>query len=129
MYGGVPPLAVTEAVPSVQVLHVALVAVNAILQLVEVLDPTLPHAVAVQPLASIMVTQYVPAARLFIEAVVAPVPHTYEYGGVPEESGIAVAVPSIALADASVVVTVTLQPGPVLEATVTQPVITQPVDG
>ena len=54
--------------------------------------------------------------------------HRY-MGGVPAESGIAVAVPSKALADASVVVTVTLQPGPVLEATVTQPVITQPVDG
>ena len=71
-----PPLAEAEAVPSVQVLHVASVAVNAILQLVEVLDPTVPHAVAVQPFAFVKVTQYVPAARLFIEAVTAPVPHT-----------------------------------------------------
>jgi hypothetical protein len=41
------------------------------------------EAVVEQPLASVTVTEYVPAARLFRSSVVAPLDQRYVYGGVP----------------------------------------------
>jgi len=39
--------------------------------------------VDVQPLASVTVQEYVPAARLVLSSVVIPPPQLYEYGVVP----------------------------------------------
>ena len=66
-----------------------------------------PDSFAVQPLASVTVTVYVPAQRLFMVCVLSPVFQLYVYGDVPPE-GFAVALPSqLPLQDGSVVETVT----------------------
>jgi hypothetical protein len=44
---------------------------------------TVPEAVVVQPLASVMVTLYVPAITFVRSSVVAPLLHRYVYGAVP----------------------------------------------
>ncbi|OQB60899.1 MAG: hypothetical protein BWX96_01951 [Bacteroidetes bacterium ADurb.Bin145] len=44
---------------------------------------TVPDAVVVQRLASVMVTVYTPAATLTRSSVVAPLLHRYVYGAVP----------------------------------------------
>ena len=44
---------------------------------------TVTEAVAVHPLASVMVTVYVPAARFPISWMVSPLLHAYVYGAVP----------------------------------------------
>ena len=74
MYAGVPPLTTTVAVPVALPKQLAgadvAVAVNAVGSV------TVVVAVAVQLFASLTVTVYVPAARLFAVAVIWPFDHT-----------------------------------------------------
>lgn len=66
----VPPVTVSVIDPLLALEHVAAVAVP--LMLMADGDVTVNDPVAVQPAASVAVTEYVPAARLLILAVVAP---------------------------------------------------------
>ena len=81
MYGAAPPVAVTNPVPSFEPLHVTseklIVKVGPPMVLITAV------AVSEHPLASVIVTEYVPAMTPVIEAVVAELLHEYVYGIVP----------------------------------------------
>src|SRR6188474_327265 len=82
VYGAVPPLTVRSTEPLLAA-HAAASVGTAPATRVLPGCATVALAVCVQPLASVMVTLYVPAPRPLMSSVVAPLLHTKVYGAVP----------------------------------------------